>query len=158
MRKVKPLGALVAVILAVAALLAVNLLVGRVAGRQKYQQITPDSQGVVKIDVGDLEKLQVRFYRFINRGNQEVLFFVGRDENGTIQVAFDAGESHYRLRRGFSHQGAWIVDNKCESASHLSAVNSGGSGCKPTPLAHRVVGNQVVLQEGEILKGWRYFR
>jgi len=28
---------------------------------------------------------QVRFYRFLNRGNQEVRFFVGRDAQGTVQ-------------------------------------------------------------------------
>lgn len=122
-----------------------------------HQRVSPDADGKVHIDVSDLGKSKVRFYRFINRGNQEVKFFVGRDKNGVLQVAFDAGESHAKVGRGFRQEGDWVVDNKCDTAVHLEEVNSGGGGCRPVPLEHRVVGQQVVLEEGDILKGWRLF-
>lgn len=158
MRKIKPTSAL-ALILAFAGLvLGAGYVTESLAGKARYERVRPSPQGEVRIDVSDLEKLDARYYRFLNPGNQEVLFFIARDETGTLQVAFDAGDSHYKTRRGFSIQNGWVVDNKCERANRLSSVNEGGGGCKPTPLAHRVVGDEIVLSEDEVLRGWRYFR
>jgi uncharacterized membrane protein len=126
-------------------------------GLTRHERVTPDADGVVRIDVSDLQSEQVRFYRFLNRGNQEVKFLVGRDREGVIQVGFDASETHARVGRGFRAEGDWVIDNKCETASHLEEVNRGGGGCRPVPLEHQVVGQQVVLQEADILKGWRLF-
>jgi uncharacterized membrane protein len=111
----------------------------------------------VHIDVADLPRSEVRFYRFLNRGNQEVKFLVGRDETGTVQVGFDASETHARVGRGFRHDGDWVVDAKCDTASRLSEVNQGGGGCRPVPLEHHLEGQQLVLRESDILKGWRLF-
>ena len=127
-------------------------------GRPQFERVRPDAQGQVRIDVSDLERLQVRFYRFLNAGNQEVQFLVGRDREGVVQVGFNANAQHYKTRRGFSYQDGWIVDNKCETTTRLSAINVGGKGCKPAPLAHRVDGGELVLREPDILEGWRYFR
>ena len=145
-------------------MVAVGLVVAAVVfaqraleGRPGFVQVSPDEQGVVRIPIADLGPNQVRFYRFLNRGNQEVLFFIGRDRGGAVQVAFDASENHFKLGRGFRHQGEWIVDNKCDSAFRLSEVNSGGGGCKPVPLRHRLEGETLVLAEADLLQGWRLF-
>jgi uncharacterized membrane protein len=156
MRKVTPLTAITFVVLFCALFLGVDWL--RHRDDRVLLPARPGVDGLVRIDVSDLEPLQVRFYRFLNPANQEVRFLVGRDEHGVIQVAFDAGDSHYKVGRGFSHQDGWIIDNKCETTTRLSEVNAGGSGCKPTPLAHQVVGDELVLREADILAGWRYFR
>jgi uncharacterized membrane protein len=123
-----------------------------------YQEVSPDAQGRVIVDVAGLEPLQARFYRFLNAGNQEVRFFVARDENGAIQAAFDASENEYKLRRGFRAQGAWIVNNKCGISVRLDEVNQHVSGCAPVPVPFRVDGSKVVLAESDVLDGWRYFR
>ncbi len=127
-------------------------------GRPDFEHVRPDAEGRVRIDVGDLERLEVRFYRFLNAGNQEVEFLVGRDSEGVVQVGFNANAQHYKTRRGFSYQDGWIVDNKCETTTRLSAINPGGRGCKPAALTHRVIGDELVLEESDILEGWRYFR
>jgi uncharacterized membrane protein len=126
-------------------------------GHSGYETVRPED-GTVALDVSDLGKSQVRYYRFLNYGNQEVKFFVGRDQHGTVHVAFDASESHSKLGRGFRHEGDWMVDNKCDSAVRLDQVNEGGKGCTPVPLPHRLEGERVVLAENDILRGWRYFR
>lgn len=126
-------------------------------GMTKHQRVSPDAEGRIAIDVSGLQPGQVRFYRFLNTGNQEVKFFVGRDRHGTLQVAFDASESHARVGRGFRHEGDWVVDAKCDTASRLEEVNQGGGGCRPVPLDHRVQGEQVVLLEDDVLRGWRLF-
>jgi uncharacterized membrane protein len=127
-------------------------------GRAGYQRVKPDDNGQVVLDVSDLEPGAVRFYRFLNWGNQEVRFLVGRAGAGELQVAFDASETHSKLGRGFRHEGEWLVDNKCDSAVRLDSVNEGGRGCRPVPLAHRLDGDRLVLTEDDILRGWRYFR
>lgn len=126
-------------------------------GMTKHQRVSPDAEGRISIDVSDLDPGQVRFFRFLNQGNQEVKFLVGRDRHGTLQVAFDASESHAKVGRGFRHEGDWVVDAKCDTASRLEEVNQGGGGCRPVPLEHRVEGQQVVLLEQDVLKGWRLF-
>ena len=125
--------------------------------RQDYTRVAPDDSGEVKIDLGGLPPDDVHFYRFLNRGNQEVRFFVARDRQGVVQVAFDANELCYKLDRGYRHEGDWVTCNKCEKSFRLAEINEGGGGCKPVPLVHRVVGNQLVLLESDILTGWRYF-
>jgi len=127
-------------------------------GHAGYERVRPDAQGRLEIDASAIGKSEVRYYRFLNAGNQEVKFFVGRDRHGTLQVAFDASESHAQLGRGFRHEGDWVVDNKCDSASRLENVNEGGHGCRPVPLPHRVEGDRVILAEADVLRGWRYFR
>jgi len=123
-----------------------------------YERVRPNSEGQVAIDVSDLEEQEVRFYRFLNAGNQEVKFLVGRDSTGTLQVGFDASETHSILGRGFRAEDGWIVDNKCDSAVRVETVNEGGRGCRPVPLEHQVDGDRVLLAEQDILRGWRYFR
>ncbi len=126
-------------------------------GLAKHQRVSPDENSEVRIDLSDLDRSEVRFYRFLNRGNQEVKLLVGRDRHGVIQVGFDASESHARVGRGFRHEGDWVVDAKCDTASRLEEVNQGGGGCRPVPLEHRVEGEELVLLEQDVLRGWRLF-
>jgi uncharacterized membrane protein len=126
--------------------------------RADYRRVAPDPRGEVRIDASQIEPLEVRFFRFLNAGNQEVKFFVGRDSTGVLQVAFDASESDYKRKRGFRQDGEWLVNNKCDTALRLVEVNAGAGGCRPVPLAHRLDGDQLVLTEADILQGWRYFR
>lgn len=156
MRKFRPLHGILLVAVLLAAFLGLEALLGH-HGRD-FVRVSPDASGRVEIKVGDLAPNQVRFYRFLNSGNQEVKFLVGRDGSGQIQVAFDAAESDYKRRRGFRADGAWVVNNKCDTAIRLAEVNDGRGGCAPVPLRHRVEGDKLLLAENDILEGWRYFR
>ncbi len=127
-------------------------------GHPGYERVGPDTDGLVRIDTTGFDRLDVQFYRFLNTGNQEVLFLVGRDEEGVIQVGFDANDGHYKLRRGFSYEDGWIIDNKCETTVRLSAINRGGRGCKPGAIKHRMAGDTLEITEADMLQGWRYFR
>lgn len=158
MARLRPIHALLLVLLFTTLVVAADFAWEGGFGHSGYERVRPGDDGVVTVDVSDLPRNEVRFYRFLNAGNQEVKFLVGRDRHGTIQVGFDASETHSILGRGFRHQGEWIVDNKCDSAVRLETVNDGGRGCRPVPLAHRVEGDRVILREDEILRGWRYFR
>jgi uncharacterized membrane protein len=138
-------------------LVAGYTLVHRAAGGS-HQRVGPGPDGVVRIPVADLSPLEVRFYRFLNAGNQEVRFFVSRDGGGQIQAAFDANEVCYKKKRGYKAEGEWVVCNFCDKAFRIAEINAGGGGCKPIPVPFRLEGEAVVLTEGELLQGWRYFR
>jgi len=156
MKRFRPVhGILIVALLMAAVLGAERLLSGRHAS---YQRVGPDARHEVALEVGDLGPLQIRYYRFLNAGNQEVKFFVARDETGALQVAFDASDNDFKLRRGFRLDGAWIVNNKCSTSFHVSEINAHPSGCAPVPLRFRAAGDRVVLAENDVLEGWRYFR
>jgi uncharacterized membrane protein len=139
-----------------AVLVADMALDGRFGGSD-LELVRPE-RGQVQINLADLKPQDVRFYRFLNSGNQEVHFFVGRDAAGNVQVAFDANEDCAKLKRGFRHEGEWMICNKCDKSFRLSEVNAGGGGCKPIPLEHRVEGDKLLLAENDVLKGWSLFR
>ncbi len=132
-------------------------LAGRL-GKNGFERVSPGPDHQVSIDVGKLGPLQVRFYRFLNSANQEVKFFVGRDAEGTVQVAFDASEVCFKTKRGFKAQGEWVVCRKCDKSFRLAGINNGHGGCEPVQLAHRVEGDRVLIAEQDMLTGWRYFR
>ena len=157
MKRFTPLYGILVVLLFVGAVVSANYAINGGLGRSGYERVAP-VDGMVRIDVGSIEAKEVRFFRFLNTGNQEVKFFVGRDGDGSVQVAFDASETDYKRKRGFRHEGDWMVNNKCDTASRLTEVNDGGGGCRPVPLEHRLEGQVLILTEANILAGWRYFR
>jgi uncharacterized membrane protein len=156
MRRFRPVHA-IALVAAVFALVlgAEQLFYGN---PNRFTRVGPDAQGQVALDVGGIAPAEVRFYRFLNPGNQEVRFFVGRDETGTLFAAFDASDNDFKLDRGFHAADGWIVNNKCTSSFRLSEINEHPSGCAPVPIAFASDGSRVVIREDELLKGWRYFR
>lgn len=123
-----------------------------------FEKVSPGRDGQVRVALADLKAQDVRFFQFLNSGNQEVRFFVGRDSAGHVQVAFDANETCAKGKRGFRHEGEWLVCNKCDKAFRLSETNSNGQGCTPVPLRFREDGQELVLAEADILQGWRLFR
>jgi uncharacterized membrane protein len=154
----RPIHGILAVgLFVVVGLVAELALAGRL-GKNGFERVSAGDDHFVSIDVAKLAPLEVRFYRFLNPANQEVKFFVGRDGGGTIQVAFDASEVCFKTKRGFKAQGDWVVCNKCDKSFRLAGVNNGHGGCEPVQLAHRVVGNRVLIAEQDVLTGWRYFR
>ncbi len=157
MRRFRPIHGILLVALLGATVMAADYFVSG-GGRVEFLRVSPDREGRVVLDVSDLAPLAVRYYRFLNAGNQEVLFFVGKDESGQLAVAFNASENDFKRHRGFRHDGAWMVNRKCETATRLSEVNQGRSGCGPVPLPFRVQGSTVTIAENDVLAGWRYFR
>ncbi|HVS03547.1 MAG TPA: Fe-S-containing protein [Thermoanaerobaculia bacterium] len=157
-RRFRPLHGLLLVPLFMAAVLVADYTLSGGLGRD-FERVTPEAgQEEIRIDVSALGPAQVRFFRYLNRGNQEVKFLIGRDPMGRLQVAFDAAESDYKRKRGFRHEGEWLVNNKCDTAVRLAEVHEGAGGCRPVPLRYRTEGGVVVLHDRDILTGWRYFR
>jgi uncharacterized membrane protein len=157
-RRLRPVHGVFVVLLVMGLVLLADWALEGGFERADYRRVSPDAQGFVRLDTRDLRPLEVRFYRFLNSGNQEVKFFVGRDESGALQVAFDASENDFKRKRGFRAEGAWMVNNKCDTAVRLAEVNAAPSGCAPTPLRFRQEGTRILLAENDVLEGWRYFR
>lgn len=157
-RRFRPLYGMILVALFMGTILVAELALDGGFSGKRFQKVTPDRSGQVVIELSELEPGDLRFFRFLNPGNQEVKFFVARDLAGTVQVALDANEICYKLGRGYRHDGEWVTCNKCDKAFRIEEVNAGGGGCKPVPVAHRVEGERLILAEADVLAGWRYFR
>ena len=153
--KFRPLHAVVLVVLVLGGGLAVERAMG---GRQRFERVGPDADAKVVIDLAGFDRDEVRFYRFLNAGNQEVRFLVGKDAAGAIQVAFDASENDFKMNRGFRAGDGWVVNNKCDSSFRLTEINSQPSGCAPVPVKFARDGDRLVLAEDALLAGWRFFR
>jgi uncharacterized membrane protein len=156
MRRFKPVHGVLIVLLVLGVAWAAEVALEARLNSAGFQAVKP-VQGQVRIDVADLKPQEVRFFQFLNSGNQEVRFFVGRDKNGTVQVAFDADETCAKYKRGFRQEKEWMVCNKCDKAFHLTEVSAGGEGCSPVPVRHQLAGSELVLAESDILQGWRLF-
>ena len=157
-RRFRPIYGLVLIPLFMGAVLVADLAWDGGLGGKRFERVGPDPQGQVRLRVGDLGAGDIRFYRFLNAGNQEIKFFVARDRNSDLQVAFDANEICYKSKRGYKPSGDWVVCNKCDKSFRIEEINAGGGGCKPVPVKFAQVGDEVLLEEGDILVGWRYFR
>lgn len=157
MKRIKPVQAFTLVLAALCLLWGVEYWVSERQHQGEFVRVAPDNRGEVRIAVAEIAPRQVRFYRFLNSGNQEVKFFIGRDPLGHLQVAFDANETCAKGKRGYRPDGEWVVCNKCDKAFRLAEVNAGGGGCKPVPLEFQEEGTEVRLAEANILKGWRLF-
>ncbi|HSN87206.1 MAG TPA: Fe-S-containing protein [Thermoanaerobaculia bacterium] len=154
----KPIHGILVVLAFVGAVVAAELAVEGRLGQGSRERVSPDRDGLVRIAAEGLAPRQVRFFRFLNPSNQEVPFFVGRDDAGHLQVAFDANEPCAKAKRGYRHEGEWVVCNKCDKAFRLSEVNEGRGGCYPVPLKFREEGGELILAEADILTGWRLFQ
>lgn len=155
MKRFRPAHALILVALILGGGLVLDRAFG---GGGRFERVRPDAQGQVVVDLAQIATNEVRFFRFINSGNQEVRFLVGKDTKGGAQVAFDASENDFKMNRGFRAQDGWVISNKCDSSFHLAEINSQPSACAPIPLRFRQTGDKVVLTENDLLEGWRYFR
>ena len=159
--RLRPVHGILLVAFFMGAVLLADWAFDRGHGR-RFEKILASPDGQVRVQVAGLAPGQVRFYEYLNRGNQEVRFLVGRDRSGALQVAFDAAETDFKRKLGFRQEGDWLVNNKCETALRLEEVNAGTGGCRPVPLKHLVVGGQagqtLLLREDDLLAGWRYFR
>ncbi len=154
----KPTHAFALVLVFAAGVLAADFALEGGFSYGAYERVAPERDGTLRIDITDLQPDQVRFFRFLNYGNQEVKFFIGRDAENHVQVGFDANEQCYKLKRGYSAADGWLTCRKCDKSFELTSVNAGGGGCKPVPLEHQVTGNEVLLTEAQVLQGWRFFR
>ena len=154
----KPVHGVLAVVLFAGVVVAADLALQGRLGKPPYERVAAGPNGTVRIDLAGLGPRQVRFYHFLNPSNQEVWFFVGRDSSGQVQVAFDASEVCTKSKRGFRHEGEWVVCNKCDKSFRLSEVNAGGGGCKPVPLRYQLAGSDLLIAQADVLAGWRLFR
>jgi uncharacterized membrane protein len=158
MRTLRPFYALLLVLVVFGTVMAADFALEGGFSRESFTRVQPNKEGWVHLDLGELATGQVHFYRFLNYGNQEVRFFVGRDDSDEVHVAFDANEACYKLKRGYSYGDGWLVCNKCDKAFELKGINSGGGGCSPVPIPFKRQGSTLTLSESDILAGWRFFR
>jgi uncharacterized membrane protein len=157
MRRFKPVHGVLVVLLFLGAVWTAETVLEGHLNPTGFQSVKPGRDGAVRVSLAGLGKNDVRFYQFLNSGNQEVHFFVAKDGQGNVQVAFDANETCAKAKRGFRHEGEWMVCNKCDKSFRISEIHSGGEGCTPVPVRHQVQGDELLMAENDVVSGWRLF-
>lgn len=115
-----------------------------------------DSNGEVRIGVGDISDGKAHYYSFENEG-KTIKFFVVKSPDGIIRAAFDACDVCFPAKKGYSQEGDFMVCTNCGKKFHSSRVNVVEGGCNPAPLKRETAGEQLVIKVEDILPGARFF-
>ncbi len=112
--------------------------------------------GVVRIDLADVSDGQAHYFKFASsRG--EIKFFVVKSVDGVMRAAFDACDVCYREKKGYRQEGNMMVCNNCNMKFRTDRVNEVKGGCNPAPLSRKIEGQQLVINEQDIVNGAWYF-
>ncbi len=115
-----------------------------------------DSNGEVRIGVGDVNDGKAHYYSYEN-GGKTIKFFVVKSSDGVIRAAFDACDVCFPAKKGYSQEGDFMICHNCGRKFHSSRVNVVEGGCNPAPLNRETVGEELVIKVADILPGSRFF-
>ncbi|MBG0777874.1 MAG: DUF2318 domain-containing protein [Desulfovibrionaceae bacterium] len=121
----------------------------------KYERVAPEN-GVVRIDVSDVDDGRVHYFSYASQG-KDVRFFVVRSHDGVIRAAFDACDVCWREGKGYAGDGEAVVCNNCGQRFAAQKINEVKGGCNPAPLRRVVDGGTVLIAAADIMEGARYF-
>jgi uncharacterized membrane protein len=86
-----------------------------------------------------------------------VRYFALKSSDGVIRAAFDACDVCWPAGKGYYQDGDVMVCRNCGRRFASVLVNEVKGGCNPAPLTRGIVGDKLVIQTGDILKGAQYF-
>lgn len=112
--------------------------------------------GEVRIDLDKISDGQAHFFQ-IAAAKGEIKFFVVKSIDGVFRAAFDACDVCFREKKGYHQEGDSMVCNNCGQKFRTDLVNEVKGGCNPAPLARRIEGKQLVINERDLLAGFAYF-
>lgn len=112
--------------------------------------------GEVRIPLKSINDGRAHYFSY-GGGKREIRFFVLRSRDNVIRAAFDACDVCFPERKGYSQSGDYMICNNCGQRFHSTRINVIKGGCNPAPLNREKRGNQLVIAEGDILTGSRYF-
>ena len=84
-------------------------------------------------------------------------YFILKSTDGVIRAAFDACDVCWRAGKGYYQEGSSMVCRNCGRRFESVMVNEVQGGCNPAPLNRTIEGDQVVILEDDLKKGFTYF-
>ena len=86
-----------------------------------------------------------------------ISYFILKSTDGVIRAAFDACDVCWRAGKGYYQEGSSMVCRNCGRRFESVLVNEVQGGCNPAPLKRTIEGDQVVILEDDLKKGYTYF-
>ena len=114
--------------------------------------------GVTTIPLSEVSET-AEFYE-LDVGGTTVSFFAVKASDGTIKTGFDACDVCYGAHKGYRQEGAYMVCNNCSNKYPivgLGTENKRPGGCWPGYLPSEVAGDNLVIQNSDIVEGERRF-
>ncbi len=107
----------------------------------------------IEIDMDEISS-EAKFFE-----ENGIKFFIVKDEDGEIKVAFDACDVCGGLK-GYHQEGEDMVCNNCGrhfKISELGSLNVNGGGCWPSYLRHEEKDGKIVISRNGLQKGGKFF-
>jgi uncharacterized membrane protein len=115
------------------------------------------ANGVVSIPVAKVVDGKAHYFRYTDAG-KEIAFFVVKAADGSIKVAFDACDACYREKKGYEQQGNVMLCRNCRMKFAIDRLGPNATGgCNPSFLPHKEANGKVVVAEGDLKAGERFF-
>ncbi len=108
------------------------------------------SDGAIHLPTADFDDGKAHFYT-LRDGGKEIDFFVVRSSDGVLRAALDSCDVCFPARKGYRQEGNEMVCNNCGQRFQSTKINVVSGGCNPVPLPRTVVGNELVIQQADVV-------
>jgi uncharacterized membrane protein len=139
-----------------AAVAVLLFLVGS-AGNSTGASVAATEYGTVEIPLSEISET-AEFYT-LDVDGVRVKYFVVKGSDGVVRTAFDACDvcGGYRGYQQIGNDMKCITCSRFFNIDDLGTKNIPGGGCWPSYLSHGIVGDNVVIDEAELVASrWRF--
>ncbi len=85
-------------------------------------------------------------------------YFIVKDASGTIKTAFNACDVCYGSHKGYKQVDDKMQCNNCGNKYEISKLGTAGSGgCWPGYIPNTIDGDQIIINESDLITGEYYF-
>jgi hypothetical protein len=124
-------------------------------GHDPYPLVTAEN-GAVVLPLSTFDDYRAHFYTYMHEG-RPIEFFVLKSKDGVMRAAFNACDVCFPAKKGYTQDGDEMVCNNCGRRFPANQINVVQGGCNPSPLERETVGDTLVIQVKDIIRGLDYF-
>jgi Membrane iron-sulfur containing protein FtrD-like len=112
--------------------------------------------GAVSFPLSTFDDYKAHFYTYMQDG-RPIEFFVLKSKDGVVRAAFNACDVCFPAKKGYHQEGDEMICNNCGRRFPADQINEVQGGCNPSPLQRETVGDALVIQVQDIVRGSDYF-
>ena len=117
-------------------------------------EVVVPAGGEVRIPLSHVSGGSVKFFRYAVAAGVDVRFLVVEAPAKTFRTALDASEN---ASAAFHPHAEELVCTHCQLRFDRTVIGDATGGCFPIRLPHRVVGEELVMQQADLEQARRYF-
>jgi hypothetical protein len=97
-------------------------------------------------------------YLISSTQKKDIEYILVKASNGDVKSCFNACDVCYAQHKGYSQNGTELRCNNCGNRFQIDGLGTQGSGgCNPGYLPHSIIGDSVVINNNDLIKGAYYF-